>query len=148
MDEVLTYLHDISVTIFTSSKPLNFYSLTFIPTYLGEMLQDIALTINSVQSSSNYKLFITLLMPALYVIGSEIIVDALKHAFITKFNDIPASIYSRYTLSLFRDMTGTTKERPKTESDWHKGEPYSQEGSMVSTVLQPFHAKSKCEKAR
>ena len=34
----------------------------------------------------------------------EIVVDVLKHAFITKFNAIPAYVYSLYTESLANDL--------------------------------------------
>ena len=141
VEEILSYLHDISVTIFTTSKPLNFYNPAFIPSYLTEMIYDIGSTLTSIQNSSNYKLFTTLLFPALYVVGSEIIVDSLKHAFITKFNGIPASIYSRYTQSLFRDLAGTSlqqHERPKWESEWNQGEINAQGHTMVwFTLINP-----------
>ena len=88
VDEVLSYFHDISITIFTSSKPLNFQSLSFISSYFGEMLSDIVQVIQNIQGSSTYKLFITLLFPALYVFGVEILVDNLKHAFITKVRSL------------------------------------------------------------
>lgn len=39
------------------------------------------------------------------VIFSEVFVDCVKHAFITKFNDISPDIYRRYRLILSNDMT-------------------------------------------
>lgn len=84
VDEILSYFHDISITIFTPSKTLNFQNLSFISSYFGEMFTDIIDIIQDIQISSKYKLFITLLLPALYVFLAEIIVDNLKHAFITK----------------------------------------------------------------
>ena len=120
VDEILSYFHGISITIFTSSKPLNFQNISFISSYLGEMFSDIINVLKDVQDSTNYKLFITLLFPALYVFGVEIVVDNLKHAFITKFNDIPASIYTQFRKTLFRDVAGRTiildSERPKWET--------------------------------
>lgn len=38
------------------------------------------------------------------VLLSELIVDWLKHAFITKFNHIRPSVYERYTDVLCRDL--------------------------------------------
>lgn len=42
--------------------------------------------------------------PVLSVMTSEMIVDWLKHAFITKFNHIRPSVYERYTDVLCRDL--------------------------------------------
>jgi hypothetical protein len=84
VDEILSYFHDISITIFKPSKSLDFQSFSFISSYFGEMFTDIIDIIQDIQASSKYKLFITLLLPALYVFLAEIVVDNLKHAFITK----------------------------------------------------------------
>ncbi|KAI8072465.1 eukaryotic membrane protein family-domain-containing protein [Gongronella butleri] len=45
-----------------------------------------------------------LMTPVLMVIASELIVDWLKHAFITKFNQIRPSIYDKYIDVLCRDL--------------------------------------------
>ena len=44
---------------------------------------------------------------ALSVIVSEVIVDCVKHAFITKFNDISPDIYRKYRLALAKDLTNS-----------------------------------------
>ncbi|KAI9357358.1 eukaryotic membrane protein family-domain-containing protein [Zopfochytrium polystomum] len=44
--------------------------------------------------------------PVLMVYATEILVDWLKHAFITKFNQIRPSVYSRFSDSLCRDLIG------------------------------------------
>lgn len=49
-------------------------------------------------------LFDALIYPALIVFGTEIIVDWLKHAFITKFNQIRPSVYARYLDILCKDV--------------------------------------------
>lgn len=41
----------------------------------------------------------------LSVILSEVFVDCVKHAFITKFNDISPDVYRRYRQVLCEDMT-------------------------------------------
>ncbi|CAG8483773.1 17054_t:CDS:10 [Acaulospora morrowiae] len=46
----------------------------------------------------------TLLTPVIIVLVSELLVDWLKHAFITKFNQIRPSIYDRYIDVLSRDL--------------------------------------------
>lgn len=46
------------------------------------------------------------MMPiVLCVILSEVVVDCVKHAFITKFNDISPDVYRKYRLILSKDMT-------------------------------------------
>ncbi|KAH7108105.1 eukaryotic membrane protein family-domain-containing protein [Auriculariales sp. MPI-PUGE-AT-0066] len=46
----------------------------------------------------------TVLSPVMSVMLSEVVVDWLKHAFITKFNHIRPSVYERYTDVLCRDL--------------------------------------------
>ncbi|KAI8985354.1 eukaryotic membrane protein family-domain-containing protein [Pilobolus umbonatus] len=46
----------------------------------------------------------TLMTPVVMVIASELMVDWLKHAFITKFNQIRPSIYGRYIDVLCKDL--------------------------------------------
>jgi hypothetical protein len=46
----------------------------------------------------------TISSPVLTVLASEMAVDWLKHAFITKFNHIRPSVYERYTDVLCRDL--------------------------------------------
>lgn len=45
-----------------------------------------------------------LVIPLVLVYGSELFVDWLKHAFITKFNHITPSVYQRFFLHLCRDF--------------------------------------------
>ena len=44
------------------------------------------------------------------VILAEMTVDSLKHAFVTRFNEIPATIYREYTLSLAYDLAQTKQK--------------------------------------
>ena len=54
--------------------------------------------------SSYLTLMEALVYPLLIVFGSEVIVDWLKHAFITKFNQIRPTVYSRYLEILCKDF--------------------------------------------
>jgi hypothetical protein len=45
-----------------------------------------------------------LLTPCFLVLGCETLVDWLKHAFITKFNQIRPSVYGRFVDILSRDL--------------------------------------------
>ena len=44
------------------------------------------------------------------VIFAEIVVDWLKHAFITRFNEIPSNVYQEFTLSLAYDLAQTKQK--------------------------------------
>ena len=46
----------------------------------------------------------------LLVLGAEIMVDWVKHAFITRFNDLPADVYNYYTISLAYDLAQTKQK--------------------------------------
>ena len=41
---------------------------------------------------------------------AEIVADAIKHSFITKFNFLPSKVYPEYTLLLAGDVTGIGHE--------------------------------------
>ncbi|KAJ8336335.1 hypothetical protein SKAU_G00396780 [Synaphobranchus kaupii] len=49
------------------------------------------------------------------VIASEIAVDIVKHAFITKFNDITAEVYSEYRASLAFDLVSSRQKNAYTD---------------------------------
>ena len=46
-------------------------------------------------------------MDCFTVVFSELAVDWIKHAFITKFNELPIEIYKEYTYSLAYDIAQT-----------------------------------------
>lgn len=56
-----------------------------------------------VSPSSSLDILVTSFGPMATVLGSEVLVDWLKHAFITKFNHVRPTIYSRFTDVLCRD---------------------------------------------
>ncbi|KAJ9122764.1 hypothetical protein QFC24_004194 [Naganishia onofrii] len=60
----------------------------------------------------------TILSPVLIVILSEMAVDWLKHAFITKFNHIRSSVYDRYLDVLCKDvvLAGRTRQSVSTKT--------------------------------
>ncbi|TFK20924.1 DUF747 family protein [Coprinopsis marcescibilis] len=58
----------------------------------------------------------TISYPVIMVMGCEMIVDWLKHAFITKFNHIRPSVYDRYTDVLCLDLSsGSAVGRRRTQ---------------------------------
>lgn len=59
--------------------------------------------------------FWVLLPDCIMVLLAEITVDSLKHAFVTRFNEIPATIYSEYTLSLAYDLAQTKQKHAFAE---------------------------------
>ena len=123
VDTAVSYLYSFSASIFTPSKvfeqlmnafegsrtlsftgqgPLAMISTIFgmLPGWLSVVIGTLARSFES----SHFKMIETLLTPAILVIGTEVIVDWLKHAFITKFNQIKPHVYDRYLDSLCRDL--------------------------------------------
>ncbi|KAH8382850.1 hypothetical protein KR009_005574 [Drosophila setifemur] len=54
--------------------------------------------------------FFVMLPDCFAVLITEILIDWVKHAFITRFNELPESIYREYTTSLAYDMTQTRQK--------------------------------------
>ncbi|EAA07820.4 AGAP002775-PA [Anopheles gambiae str. PEST] len=54
--------------------------------------------------------FFVMFPDCLYVMFTECLVDWIKHAFITRFNEIPCEVYREYTTSLAYDMTQTRQK--------------------------------------
>lgn len=59
----------------------------------------------------------TTIGPMVTVLGSEVLVDWLKHAFITKFNHVRPTIYSRFTDVLCRDYVKSASAPNNTYVD-------------------------------
>ncbi|KAJ3124082.1 hypothetical protein HK098_001407 [Nowakowskiella sp. JEL0407] len=60
-------------------------------------------------TSKQYIFLEGLIAPTLAVFATEVIVDWLKHAFITKFNQLRPAVYSRFRDSLCRDLVSGSK---------------------------------------
>ncbi|XP_055377688.1 protein TAPT1 homolog isoform X2 [Condylostylus longicornis] len=54
--------------------------------------------------------FYILLPDCVFVLLTETLIDWLKHAFITRFNELPVDVYREYTISLAYDMTQTRQK--------------------------------------
>lgn len=54
--------------------------------------------------------FAVLLPDCVMLLFAEVLVDWVKHAFITRFNELPSTVYRDYTVSLAYDMTQTRRE--------------------------------------
>ena len=106
MDEILSYFFSVS----------DFFKFSLLSISFSDMFSGISHFLESWLQSSNYKLFVTLVTPIIWIYGSEVFVDSLKHAFITKFNEMPASIYRSFTESLFSDYLGTKKDSKRENS--------------------------------
>ncbi|KAF7727948.1 hypothetical protein EC973_006836 [Apophysomyces ossiformis] len=77
-----------NVTELSGSSPSSILPSTFVPLFTGSALKSLS----------------ALMTPVVMVIASELVVDWLKHAFITKFNQIRPSIYSKYIDVLCKDL--------------------------------------------
>lgn len=54
--------------------------------------------------------FLILSTDCFFVLMVEFLIDWIKHAFITRFNELPANVYSEFTISLAYDMTQTRQK--------------------------------------
>ncbi|KAL7752672.1 hypothetical protein RI367_001674 [Sorochytrium milnesiophthora] len=61
------------------------------------------------------RLMWTVISPALVMMGSEVLVDWLKHAFITKFNGVRPNIYKRYRDVFSRDVVQGLSDTPDND---------------------------------
>lgn len=59
---------------------------------------------------TTFSVLTTTLGPLVTVLGSEVLVDWLKHAFITKFNHVRPTIYGRFTDVLCRDYVKSARD--------------------------------------
>lgn len=53
------------------------------------------------------------------VLGAELLVDWIKHAFISKFNRINASVYVKFVSILCRDVTGCRRDNATLDHTHH-----------------------------
>ncbi|KAL6479850.1 hypothetical protein MHYP_G00108830 [Metynnis hypsauchen] len=70
---------------------------------------------NMEQFSWNSDHLWVLLPDVLIVVTSEVAVDVIKHAFITKFNDITADVYSEYKASLAFELVSSRQKNAYTD---------------------------------
>lgn len=54
--------------------------------------------------------FLVLASDCFFVLMVEFLIDWIKHAFITRFNELPADVYKEFTVSLAYDMTQTRQK--------------------------------------
>lgn len=54
--------------------------------------------------------FLILFSDCFFVMVVEFLIDWIKHAFITRFNELPADVYKEFTISLAYDMTQTRQK--------------------------------------
>lgn len=54
--------------------------------------------------------FFIMLPDCFWVLATEFVVDWIKHAFVTRFNEIPIEVYREYTISIAYDVTQTRQK--------------------------------------
>jgi hypothetical protein len=116
IEKAVSYFFQFSSSTFTPSFIISSLSDLQSPFTNQSLFQNFALlnnyifgSIMSLFSSPMFKMVEGLWTPFFVVIATEIIVDWLKHAFITKFNLIKPAVYQRFTDSLFKDLVGGDK---------------------------------------
>lgn len=57
-----------------------------------------------------YEQFLILSSDCFFVLIVEVLIDWIKHAFITRFNELSSDVYKEYTISLAYDMTQTRQK--------------------------------------
>ena len=77
---------------------------TFLTGTIPETITN--LTMTDIFQSNEFKLLQIIFGPMFMVMGTEIVVDWIKHAFIIKFNGMSPKVYQKYKESLGRDMLG------------------------------------------
>lgn len=84
----------------------------------------ILLLVVIVQTMKEYswseKQFWILLPDCLWVLVAEMFVDYFKHAFVTRFNDIPYDVYEDYSISLAYDLVGSKLKSVCTQTNFYR----------------------------
>ena len=73
-------------------------------------VQYICVTLNDLHCIFFVERFWVLVPDCLMVLFAEVLVDWIKHAFITRFNELPVDVYRDYTISLAYDMAQTRQK--------------------------------------
>lgn len=98
-----------------------------LPQFLTDLNSDsIGILPDSSMGHSSMGLIGVLIGPTVLVIGSELIVDWVKHAYLTKFNKItPHTTYSKFTQILASDIISTFKLTHNTSTSTSNNNPNS-----------------------
>ncbi|TPX70027.1 hypothetical protein SpCBS45565_g02060 [Spizellomyces sp. 'palustris'] len=99
LESAISYFYNLSTSMFAPSN-------VFQPVLSFPSASSLLSGVHYILSTSTYKLIETLATPVVVVFGTEILVDWLKHAFISKFNHIKPAVYGRFRDSLCRDLSG------------------------------------------
>nr|KAJ3420965.1 hypothetical protein HK105_004823 [Polyrhizophydium stewartii] len=104
-----TSLASLPSTVLVAVRALSSAPVDDLWALLSDTCTVLSTSISAILKSEEFKMLDVLLTPVLIVYATEILVDWLKHAFITKFNNISPSVYQRYNDSLCRDLLGARK---------------------------------------
>ena len=89
---------------FGSSISLSSFSMTNVVNFSTSTYESLFTYGTDFLSSSTFKLAERIFLPILWVMGTEILVDWLKHAFIAKFNRIDTGVYRVFEETLAKDI--------------------------------------------
>ncbi|KAI9349899.1 eukaryotic membrane protein family-domain-containing protein [Pilaira anomala] len=92
---------EIKQSVFKKFEKENLFQLTCSESGPSSILPSTFVPLFKLPASTSLN---TLMTPVVMVIASELIVDWLKHAFITKFNQIRPSMYGKYIDVLCKDL--------------------------------------------
>jgi hypothetical protein len=92
----------------------------------------------SLNLSPTLSLIEKIFSPVLVVMLSEVLVDWLKHAFITKFNHIRPTVYGRFIDVLCKDLVSDHTPQIKVEEDTNDDDQDLKVGKLFSPFLLTF----------
>ncbi|KAJ3306275.1 hypothetical protein HDV03_000195 [Kappamyces sp. JEL0829] len=109
-------IKDVGLAVFSAlANPVATVQSLRLP-MLSQLHQAVVTVVPRVFSSNEFKLGQIILGPSFIVMGTEIIVDWIKHAFIVKFNGLEPTVYTRFQESLRRDLLGTSSNRKPADT--------------------------------
>ena len=101
------------------SNAIMYYSLGFKDAiislyhfdYTSASFVSLSSILSSIMRSNELKLAQIVLGPYIMVLGTEVIVDWVKHSFIVKFNGLKPNVYDRFMESICRDILGYKQDK-------------------------------------
>lgn len=95
----------------TDGMLLIFKSVANVANYMSLFTWfDTKVSLQNIQASNALAVFSILLGPLAMVVIIEVMIDWMKHAFITKFNGISATVYRDFSSSFARDILGLSAD--------------------------------------
>ncbi|KXS14605.1 DUF747-domain-containing protein [Gonapodya prolifera JEL478] len=109
----------------TSLPPAIARSATWLASAIVDLIPLASSGIAAIAGSATLHLVASVSLPALVVLSSEVLVDWLKHAFVTKFNGIEPEVYSRFAGGLCGELCATHQSSSKGSTERNHERPHA-----------------------